>query len=243
MHPVVILIPAAVIVFGPRLWANYVLKQHNREEENVSSTAGELARELLDRHQLQRVKVESTDVDDHYDQEAKAVRLNRDKFDRRTLAALTTAAHEVAHALQDACDFGPFVLRTRLAKIAKITGEVGSFILLAAPVVALISRQAVPPAIIGNAVFAMLGAGMAVQLASLPSELDASFGRALPMLREKNIGANQAKKARKILIACSSTYIASSLVSVLSFWPWAGRRPPAPAPAPPVPPATPPRPA
>ena len=243
MHPVVILIPAVAIVFGPRLWANHVLKKHNRKEENISSTAGELARELLDRHRLQSVKVESTDVDDHYDHQAKAVRLSRDKFDRRTLAAVTTAAHEVAHALQDACDYGPFVLRTQLARIAKVTGEVGSVILLAAPMVAVISRQAVPPTIIGSAVFAMLGAGVAVQLASVPSELDASFGRALPMLREKYIGVEQAKQARKILIACSSTYIASSLVSVLNFWPWLGGRPSVPAPAPPVPPAAPPRPA
>ena len=237
MHPVVILIPAAALIFGPRLWAKYVLKQHNREEENFPGTAGELARELLDRHRLQRVKVESTDVGDHYDHEAKAVRLSRDKFDRKTLAAVTTAAHEVAHALQDACDYGPFVLRTHLVKVAKVTGEVGSVVLLAAPMVALISHQVVPPVIIGTAVFAMLGAGVAVQLASLPSELDASFGRALPLLRERYIGVEQAKDARKILIACSSTYVVSSLVSVLNFWPWLGRRPVVPAPRnPPVPP-------
>lgn len=43
MHPVVIFIPAAVVIFGPRLWAKYVLKRHNREEENFPGTAGELA--------------------------------------------------------------------------------------------------------------------------------------------------------------------------------------------------------
>ncbi len=67
MHPVVILISAAAIVFGPRLWANYILTQQYRKDEDISITAGELARELLDRHRLGRVKVESTDVDDHYD--------------------------------------------------------------------------------------------------------------------------------------------------------------------------------
>ena len=219
-----------------------MLKQYNRREENFPGTASELARDLLDHHQLQGIKVESTDVGDHYDREAKAVRLSRDKFDRKTLTAVTAAAHEVAHALQDASDYGPFVVRTHLVKLAKITGELGSVVLLAAPMVALISHRVVPPALIGGTAFSMLGAGVAAQLATLPSELDASFGRALPLLRQRYVGAEQSKEARKILMACSMTYVASSLVSVLSFWPWLGRKPAVPAPAPPVPPATPPRP-
>ena len=242
MHPVVILIPVAAAIFGPRLWANYVLKQHNREDEDFPGTASELARELLDHHQLQRVKVESTDIGDHYDREAKAVRLSRDKYDRKTLSAVTTAAHEVAHALQDAGDYGPFVARSHLVRLAKITGEVGTVILLAAPMVALISHRAVPPALIATTAFSMLGVGVAAQVVSLPSEFDASFGRALPLLQQRYVGPRQSKEARKILLACSMTYVASSLVSVLNFWPWLGRKPAVPGPAPPLPPAAPPRP-
>ena len=63
MNPVLILVPAAALIMGPRLWVSHVLKQHNRKEEDLPLTARELARELLDAHDLQRVKVESTDVD------------------------------------------------------------------------------------------------------------------------------------------------------------------------------------
>ena len=69
----------------------------------------------------------------------------------------------------------------------------------------------------------MLGAGVATQLAALPSELDASFARALPLLQEQVIRPGQEKDVRKILAACSLTYIASSLAAVLSLWPWLGR--------------------
>jgi Zn-dependent membrane protease YugP len=202
-----------------------VLKQHNRRDEEFSGTAGEVARELLDRHQLQKVKVEVTDLGDHYDPETKAVRLGRDKFHRKSLTAVTTAAHEVAHALQDASDYGPFVWRTRLVKVAQVTGDVGSVLLLAVPVAALITRQAVPPIFIGAAAVAMLGTGVAAQVAALPSELDASFGRALPLLRADYITGEQVASARKILLACSLTYVASSLVAVMHIWPWLGRRP------------------
>ena len=225
MHPVIIVIPAAALIFGPRLWVRHVLNQHHRGDDDVAMTAGELARQLLDRQQLHSVQVETTDMGDHYDHHRKAVRLNRDKIDRKTLTAVTTAAHEVAHALQDASGYGPFVWRTRLVKVAQVAVEVGSVMLLAVPVTALVTRRPVPPVVVGTAAISVLGAGVATQLAALPSELDASFGRALPMLRDGVISAGQARDARKILVACSLTYIASSLAAVLSLWPWLGRAP------------------
>jgi hypothetical protein len=55
--------------------------------------------------------------------------------------------------------------------------------------------------------------------------LNASFGRALPMLRDGYINAQEEKDAREILWACSLTYMASSLVAVLNIWPWIGPAP------------------
>jgi hypothetical protein len=72
----------------------------------------------------------------------------------------------------------------------------------------------------GSAVFGVMGAGLVAQLAALPSEFDASFNRAIPMLRGGYVGEKRLKDARLILVACSTTYIAASLVSVLNFWPW-----------------------
>jgi len=223
MHPVLILIPAAALIFGPRLWVRHVLKQHSREDGNFPTTGGELARELLDRYHLGMVKVEPTDVSDHYDPEAKAVRLTRDKFERKSLASVATAAHEVSHALQDASGYLPFVWRSHLVKVAQATGQLGSIVLVAVPATALLTSRALPPVIVGMAVFSMLGTGLAVQLATVPTEFNASFGRALPMLRDGYISGKQEKNAKKILFACSLTYVASSLVAFLNFWPWLGR--------------------
>ncbi len=223
MHPAIILIPAATLILGPRLWVAYVLRQHNRKDEDFGGTAAELARELLDVHDLQIVKVEMTDLGDHYDPDARAVRLSRDKFDRRSLTAVATAAHEVAHALQHSNGYGPFVWRGRLARAARVTGEAGLVLLLSVPVASMLRRQPLPPAAIGTTVVAMLGTGLAAQAAAVPVELDASFARALPLLRDGYIDDEQVRDVRKILAACSLTYIASSLVSVLNIWPVLGR--------------------
>ncbi len=223
MHPVIILLPVAALIIGPRIWVGRVLKQHNHEDENLSGSAAVMARRWLDAHQLQRVKVELTDMSDHYDPEARSVRLSRDKHDRKSLTAITTAAHEVSHALQDAEDYAPFVWRKRLAHLAVATSQVGTLVLLAVPVAALFSRRPIPPLVIGSTLFAMLSTGLALQLASLQSELDASFQRALPMLRDDAISSSQMSDAKNILIACSLTYVASSVLSVLNIWPWLGR--------------------
>ncbi|MEN8179592.1 MAG: zinc metallopeptidase [Pseudomonadota bacterium] len=222
MHPAVILIPVAAVILGPRIWVARVLKQHNHEDESLSDSAADLARAWLDAHQLQLVKVEITDLGDHYDPKAKAVRLTRDKFDRKSLTAVTTAAHEVSHALQDAADYAPFVWRTRLASLAQASGQVGTVILLSVPAAALFFRRPIPPVLIGATLFGMLGTGLALQLTALQSELDASFKRALPMLQDGAINTSRVQDAKKILIACSLTYVASSILSVLNIWPWLG---------------------
>ncbi len=222
MHPVVILIPVAALLFGPRLWVKRILKQHNRKEEKNFPSGGELAKELLARHQLHEVQVESSDVGDHYDPKTKTVRLTRDKLERKTLTAITTAAHEVAHAVQDATRYGPFVWRMRLITLAQVTGQVSAVILIGSPALSRFTPYRIPPALVGSAALAMLGTGMAAQLIALPTELNASFTRALPSLRDGYITEKQAKDAKTILVAGSLTYVASSFLSVLALWPWLG---------------------
>jgi Zn-dependent membrane protease YugP len=222
MHPALILLPAAALVIGPRLWVRHVMGKHAEENEAITETAAEFARTLLDQHDLPGVKVELTDTGDHYDPSSRSVRLARDKYDSRSLAALTTASHEVAHALQHATGYVPFAWRARLVRVAQVTGQAGTVLLLAVPAASLVSRKPLPPALIGVAALSMLGTGVAAQLATLPTELDASFQRALPMLQgvlpEENLG-----DAREILVACSMTYVASSLAGVIHIWPWVGR--------------------
>ena len=226
MHPAVIVLPvAAVLIFGPQLWVRQVMKRHNRVEEDQFPTGGELARELLARNKLHSVKVEATDIGDHYDPKTKAVRLTRDKFNRRTLTAMTTAAHEVAHAIQDASHYGPFIWRMRLVKLAQAAGQAGTVIIMAVPAAAIFTRHQVPPLLIGSAVLAMLGTGVAAQVAALPTELDASFSRAMPMLRDGYISVEQSKNAKEILVASSFTYVVASLLAVLNIWPWLGAGP------------------
>jgi len=86
-----------LLVYGPQLWVQWILKRYNlRPEQNFPGTGGEFARHLLDRYDLGQINVEATDQGDHYDPRSYSVRLTRDKFDGKTMTAITVAAHELS---------------------------------------------------------------------------------------------------------------------------------------------------
>ena len=218
---VILIIFALVLVLGPQFWVRRVLDQHNRvDEANFPGTASELARHLLDRNNLQDVKVEATELGDHYDPADRAVRLTRDKFDAKTLTAITVAAHECGHAYQHAGREPMFQLRTRLASISVIAQRVGSFMLFAAPFSVLVTR--LPSAAFFNIAGGVLIMGFAVvmHLLTLPVEIDASYRKALPLLSRGYLSESQIPAARRILRAAAMTYVAASLASLLNFWRW-----------------------
>ncbi len=220
MYAIVILL-VLILIYGPQLWVQWVLNRYNQEaEENFPGTGGELARHLLDRYDLQEIKVEITDLGDHYDPMSRAVRLSRDKFEGKTLTAITVAAHECGHAYQHAATEPMFMLRTRLASISVIAQRVGSFLLFAAPFSVLITR--LPSAAVFNiaGAFLIMGFAVVMHLLTLPVEIDASFKKALPLLSSGYLSKEQMPAARSILRAAAWTYVAASLATLLNFWRW-----------------------
>lgn len=208
-------------IYLPQLWVQQVLARHNRTAEpNFPGTGGELARHLLDRFGLHDVGVEATELGDHYDPQARKVRLTPDKLDGRTLTAITVAAHECGHALQHAADEPLFAWRTRLALTASWAGRLGSLLLFAAPLLALATRTPSAAWISMLGAFLVMGLGVLVQLVTLPVELDASFRKALPLLRSGYLEPHQVAAARRILRAAAWTYVAASLAGLLNFWRW-----------------------
>jgi Zn-dependent membrane protease YugP len=192
MHAVMLVVLLLAVLLGPQLWVKRELARYHRKAEgNFPGTGGEFARHLLDRFHLQHVKVEPTEMGDHYDPLSKTVRLTNDKYGGRTLTAITVAAHEVGHAFQDAAGEPLFRWRTRLATVAMAAEKFGSFLLFAAPVLALLTRMPAPGLISAIAAFCIMGMGLVVQLLTLPVEWDASFRKALPVLESGYLDPGQ----------------------------------------------------
>ncbi|MDJ0776520.1 MAG: zinc metallopeptidase [Gammaproteobacteria bacterium] len=216
-----VIVAVVVLIYGPQFWVRWVLTRHNRQPEaNFPGTGGELARHLLNRYDLQEIAVEITDAGDHYDPQARAVRLTRDKYEGRTMTAITVAAHECGHALQHAAAEPLFMLRSRLAIGSVIAQGVGSFLLFAAPLSVLVTKAPAAGLISVLGAFLVMGSAIVVHFVTLPVELDASFNKAMPLLESGYLEDEQKPAARSILRAAAWTYVAASLASLLNFWRW-----------------------
>ncbi len=190
-------------------------------KNRYSGSGADLARHLLDKNGLQNVLVEATESGDHYDPTDKAVRLSEDNFKDRSLTAIAVAAHEVGHAIQDNEAYGPLRWRGSLVRTVQKFEKFGAGILLAAPFVGMFTRAPALGIIFFLGGLLTLASATIVHLVTLPVEIDASFGRALPMLQKHNILQPADKRyARKILKAAAYTYVSASLMSLLNIARW-----------------------
>ena len=166
-------------------------------------TGGEAAGKLLELHGLPDVRLEHTKgtLSDHFDSDAKTLRLSDDVADGRSIAALAVAAHEVAHAHQDAAGHRIYRLRMRVGRPVMQLAQWSGLIFIGGfwfgiPVL----MAAAGLLVIGLAAFALV---------TLPVELGASR-LAVGWLSDAGLATGaEVPAVRRVLRAAASTYLAS----------------------------------
>jgi Zn-dependent membrane protease YugP len=221
---------AVVIIFGlvfialaflPQIWVKHVINRHSGERLDFPGTGGDFARHLLEKMKLD-VGVEETDMGDHYDPDAKMVRLLPQHYNGKSLSAVVIAAHEVGHAMQDATGYKPLRARTQVVKQAHRWQQAAMIILMLTPVLIVLAKSPAIMALQFLAIAVMIGVTVLMHVTTLPVEFDASFGRAMPVLEAGNyIPAEDMPAAREILRAAAYTYVAAAAVSLLDVARWA----------------------
>jgi Zn-dependent membrane protease YugP len=207
------------LIFGPQLWIRRTMARHASERADFPGTGGELARHLLDEAGLHSVKVEIVEAGDHYSPVDKAVRLTKANHQGRSVTAIAIAAHEAAHAMQDAEGYAPLRLRQKLVGYGIIIEKTGSALLLATPVIFALTRSPIVLAFEIIAGLGILASTIVLHVVTLPSEFDASFKRALPILMHY-VRPEDMKGARQVLRAAAFTYVASALISLIDVARW-----------------------
>ena len=221
MHLLLPFLVLFALIFGPGLWVRKVMSRYSKPADRYEGTGGELARHLLDINDLQHVKVEETAKGDHYDPLEKVVRLTPEKLNGRSLTAVTVAAHEVGHAIQDASGYAPLKIRSQLVLLTLPIQRLGAGILMAAPLIGIVTRAPLVSFLMIIGGLLSMGATTVVHLVTLPTELDASFNRALPMLKKGDIlNPVDLPHARRLLKAAALTYVSASLASLLNIGRW-----------------------
>jgi Zn-dependent membrane protease YugP len=210
-----------LLIVGSSYWVKHTMEKYSEPADRYSFTGAQLARDLLNHAKLPHVGVEVSELGDHYDPLKKIVRLTPDKFNGRSLTAITVAAHEVGHAIQHQDNYPPLALRTSLVQWAAPAEKLGSGILMLAPVIMTVLRSPAAglPFLVGGIL--TLGSAALVHALTLPMELNASFARALPILeRERYLIDGDMPHARRLLTAAAWTYVAASLMTLLNVARW-----------------------
>jgi Zn-dependent membrane protease YugP len=221
MAALIVIALVLAIVFLPGVWVRRVLERYSEPADRYSGTGADLARHLLEVSGVSGVGVEQTEAGDHYDPQEKVVRLTSSNYSGRSLTAITVAAHEVGHALQDATAYAPLRWRTRLVRLVGPVQKIGAGILMISPFLGAAARIPQVGLIAFAAGFLTLASATVVHLVTLPTEFNASFARALPMLDTHRILKRVDRPhARKILTAAAMTYVAASLMSLLNIARW-----------------------
>ena len=209
------------LIFGPSLWVKFVMKRYSKEKPEMPGTGGELAKHLIERFTLKDVKVEVTELGDHYDPVEKKVRLLREHYESKSLTAVAIAAHEVGHAIQDQQGDKRLATRTKMIPVADKVARWSAAIISLSPVIGIITRHPMPFSLVLLLGLSGFIARMMVHAVTLPIEFDASFAKALPVLREGSyVSQSDEVAVNRILRAAALTYVSAALADILNLGRW-----------------------
>ena len=209
------------LIFGPSLWVKFVMNRYSSQLTEISGTGGQLAKHLIEKFSLKDVEVEITDLGDHYDPIEKKVRLMREHYESKSLTAIAIAAHEVGHAIQDQQGDKRLATITKMIPIANKVARLSVAVISLSPIIGIITRHPMPFSVLLFLGLSGFFARMVIHAVTLPIEFDASFSKALPILKEGNYISQSSEKAvSRVLNAAALTYVSAALADILNLGRW-----------------------
>ena len=214
-----------IILLPGIIYASIVQNQVNSAFEtykNLHSARGITAKEacetVLSSAGIKNVQVKAIKghLTDNYNPTNKTVNLSESVLNSTSISALGVALHEVGHAIQHAEGYKPLKIRNALITVNNFLSSMMWPLIIAGIILSALSYFST-----GN-IFLIVGASVYllsffISLITYPVEKNASK-RALNLLVSNNIlDANEVKGAEVVLTAASKTYLASIIVSILSF--------------------------
>jgi Zn-dependent membrane protease YugP len=148
-------------------------------------------------------------LSDHYDPRHKVLRLSPEVYNSRSLAAVGIAAHEAGHALQDARNYAPLVVRNAVVPIANIGSSAGIWMFIIGMFLTL------KPLMLAGLV--LFGAVVFFQVVNLPVEFNASARAKYQLVELGIVPPREMVYVNKVLNAAALTYVAATLQSVMTL--------------------------
>ena len=200
----------------PKFWLSYSMKKGDKELINMPFNAEEFGKLILKENDLTGVKIEETPAVDHYDLNDRTVRVKEGRLEKKSLTSLTIVCHEIGHAIQHNEEYEPLVQRTNLVEKTQWISRLGGVILYSALPLILATGSFGFIKLSLLLVICSVLVGVLIHLITLNVEIDASFNRAMPILKEK-IPEEYHAQCNNVLKAAAFTYVIGALTSFLSL--------------------------
>ncbi|MEW6637787.1 MAG: zinc metallopeptidase [Actinomycetota bacterium] len=206
-----IMVLGMLISGAAALWVRSSYSKFSKVHSKSGLTGAQTARMILDRNGLTNVRVEPVagTLTDHYDPRGKVVRLSEGNFRGSSIAAVSVAAHECGHAIQDASGYVPMKLRAGIFPIVNISAQFW-------PIAFMLGIFGLGSFWIELAIVLFLGV-LAFHIVTLPVEVNASTRAYGILTRYGVLSRDEAGGTKRVLTAAAFTYIAAALTAVLTF--------------------------
>ena len=201
-----------LLCLGASAMVNSTMNKYSKVRNMNGITGAEAARRILNQEGLYNVQIEclKNSSGDHYDPRTNTVRLSYDNYNGATVTAVSVAAHECGHAIQDHESYVPLRLRHFLVPIVNF-GNTLSMPLFVIGLLLGMYDTLVP---IGIFLFSF---AVLFQFVTLPVEFNAS-SRAVAILGDSGmVTTEELPKVKKVLRAAAYTYLAAAAASALQL--------------------------
>ena len=209
--PLYLLFIAPAFLLG--LWAQFRIRSTYATAQRMAAplSGAAAARHILDSAGLHHVPIEPIrgHLSDHYDPRTKALRLSGEVYESRSLAAVGIAAHEAGHAIQDARNYAPLVVRNAAVPVAGIGSNAGIWM-------AIIGFILSNPVIVWAGI-ALFGCVVVFQVVNLPVEFNASRRAKVQLVELGIVPQQEMGYVNKVLNAAALTYVAATLQAILTL--------------------------
>ena len=212
---------AFIITSLAQAYITFTYKKYSLVKNSNGMTGREVARKILDSNDLKNVDVVEVSgyLSDHYDPSSKVVRLSNSNYSESSISAVSVAAHECGHAIQDKENYTFLRFRASLVPIVNFSSYAGYLAI-----------------VIGGftGIFGLIKLGILLecvillfQVVTLPVEIDASKRALSEVKKYKYLDEKEYSSGKSVLIAAALTYVAgvaSALIQIMRLVLVYGRR-------------------
>lgn len=208
---ILLLVVSIIITAVAQIRVSSAYSKYKKVKSYNKMTGQEVARMILDRNGLEDVYIVKTrgELTDHYDPRRKVIRLSNSIYDGDSIAAVSVAAHECGHAIQDKDGYMFMRIRSMLIPVV-------NFMSYAAYFVILISIFAGATGYLTFGIIALM-ITLLFQLVTLPVEFNASTRAKAQLSNLGVVRSDEEESVKKMLGAAAMTYVASLLTTIIQI--------------------------